>query len=351
MRRLLRRCACAALLSAISLPLLPASHPEAARRAVETLESVRALPPHLAGVFEQAAGFVRTDAGHYLVFDRRAHAVYQVDAAMTEVRRLVAIGHEPGRVIQPVAFSASRDGSFVVADLPGGRQRIQLFTAGGQRLRGFLLPGRAQPLVAIGGMPQNGIGSVHYTGHSILLNQPETGSLIVEYSIGGQVRRTIGALRPTLQEADREVHLALNTGMPLAHPDGGFYFVFQASEPRFRRYSASRALLYERVIQGPELDALVSSHPTRWATRRSGDREMPVVPPVVRTAAVDRGGRLWVALVPAFTYVYDEAGEKIRTLQFRGAAILAPTSLAFGPAGQLLVTPGCYLFDPDRAQP
>ena len=68
-------------------------------------------------------------------------------------------------------------------------------------------------------MPLNGIGSLQYTGETILLNQPETGSLIVEYSIDGEVRRTIGALRPTLQEADREVHLALNTGLPLAHPD------------------------------------------------------------------------------------------------------------------------------------
>ena len=54
----------------------------------------------------------------------------------------------------------------------------------------------------------------------------------MEYSIDGEVRRTIGALRPTLQEADREVHLALNKGLPLAHPDGGFSFVFQACEPR-----------------------------------------------------------------------------------------------------------------------
>ena len=354
--RLLLPYASAAVASVVLLAGLPlrvsllsasTQRPEASgRRTVETLESVRALPPHIAGLFEQAAGFVRTDAGHYLVFDRRAHAVYQVDAAMTRAERLVAIGHEPGRVIQPVAFSASRDGSFVVADLPGGRQRIQLFTADGQRLRGFLLPGRAQPLVAIGGMPLNGIGSLQYTGETILLNQPETGSLIVEYSIDGQVRRTIGALRPTLQEADREVHLALNTGLPLAHPDGGFSFVFQAGEPRFRRYSASGALQYERVIQGPELDALVSSHPTRWATRRSGDREMPVVPPVVRTAAVDGRGQLWVALVPPFTYVYDDGGEKIRTVQFRGAAILSPISLAFARDGQLLVTPGAYIFDP-----
>lgn len=345
-------CACALLLLTPPGPPYSArpTPPAAAERRVETLESVRALAPHIVGTFDRPAGFVRTSGGHYVVFDRGAHSVHHVDRTMTTVRRLVAIGHEPGRVIQPVAFSASSDGSFVVADLPGGRQRIQVFTADGQRLRGFLLPGRARPLVALNGVPLNGIGSVKYTGETILLNQPETGSLIVEYSLDGQVRRTIGALRPTGQEPDRDVHLALNTGIPLTHPEGGFYFVFQTGEPRFRRYSASGALLYERVIQGPELDALLASHPTRWPARRRADRELPVVPPVVRTAAVDGSGRLWVALVPPFTYVYDADGEKTRTVQLRGAGALAPTSLSFAPDGRLLVTPGCYIFNPSPSR-
>jgi hypothetical protein len=33
-------------------------------------------------------------------------------------------------------------------------------------------------------------------------------------------------------------------------------------------------------------------------------------------------------------------------VQFRGAGIIAASSLWFKPDGRLLVTPGCYEFDP-----
>lgn len=312
----------------------------------QTLDSIAALRPHIAGTFRRPAGFARVEAGHYLVFDRGGHSVHRVDAAMTETVRLVAIGHEPGKVIQPVAFSAAPDGSFVIADAPQGRRRIQLFASNGLRLRGFYLPGRFEPLVSLNGVPLNGVASVQYDGDGIFLNLPETGSLIVEYSIDGAVRRTIGALRTTGQEADPDVHFALNTGVPLVHPAGGFYFVFQTGEPRFRRYAADGALLYERVIQGRELDGLRAAQPGRWRRRTIGDRELPIVPPLVRTAAVDANGQLWVALVPPFTYVFDGEGDKVRVVQFRSAGLLSPTSLSFGPDGRLLVTPGCYVFAP-----
>ena len=66
--------------------------------------------------------------------------------------------------------------------------------------------------------------------------------------------------------------------------------------------------------------------------------------PTVRTAAVDPDGNLWVALTVPYTYVYDPDGEKLRTVQFRGADILTPTSLFFASPSVLLVTPGCYEF-------
>jgi hypothetical protein len=47
-----------------------------------------------------------------------------------------------------------------------------------------------------------------------------------------------------------------------------------------------------------------------------------------------------------FTYVYDADGEKTRVVQFYGPGIIAPTSLSFARGGQLLATPGCYVFDP-----
>jgi hypothetical protein len=76
------------------------------------------------------------------------------------------------------------------------------------------------------------------------------------------------------------------------------------------------------------------------------DREVPFVTPNVRAAAVDRSGRLWVSLGPPYTYVYDRDGDKVRTVQFEAAGVLSPTSLFFAPGGRLLVTPGCYEFQP-----
>jgi hypothetical protein len=71
---------------------------------------------------------------------------------------------------------------------------------------------------------------------------------------------------------------------------------------------------------------------------------VPFVPPAVRTAGVDRAGRLWVALRSPVTYVYDTSGDKIRTVQFRATGVMLPNSLFFTNDGRVLVTPGCYEF-------
>ncbi len=75
-----------------------------------------------------------------------------------------------------------------------------------------------------------------------------------------------------------------------------------------------------------------------------GDASHPMVRPTVRTAAVDPSGRLWVAMPTSHVYVFDGDGEKVRTVQLRGAGILTPTSLWFARDGRLLVTPGLYEF-------
>jgi hypothetical protein len=89
--------------------------------------------------------------------------------------------------------------------------------------------------------------------------------------------------------------------------------------------------------------------PTSWPTRKIGDGTYPLVPPVVRAAALSPDGDLWVSLLPPFTYVYDAAGDKKRTVQFEATGPLSPTSLFFSRASgatRLLVTPGCYEFAP-----
>ena len=326
---------------AVLLLLTMAAQP--ARPRVEVLRATGGLPAHIAGSFERPIGFQQTDAGQYFVFDRRAHAVFSVtgDAA----KKIIEVGAEAGRVLDPSAFDVDpSDGSFVIADAPFGDARIQTFTASGGRLGGFSLASRQMPRITLDTFVLNGVGSIQYTGTTILINQPELGSLITELAFDGTPKRTFGALRASGQP-DPNVHLAFNGGFPLVDPTGGFYFVFSAGVPVFRKYDAAGRLLFERHVEGPEVDDYLRTMPTSWPSRRTEHGDvLPVVPPAVRAAGVDRAGRLWIALTAPFTYVYDAGGDKVRTVQFRGADILTPNSLFFTRDGRVLVTPGCYEF-------
>lgn len=311
----------------------------------EVLKAVDSLAPHVVGLFREPIGFKQTANGDYYVFDRRGHTVYRVDRSGATATKLVQIGAEEGRLIEPSAFDVAGNGTFAVADGPNGRERVSIFNAAGGWTGGFFLPGRGAARIVLGSLSLNGVGTLSYNGRSLLMSHPETGWLITEYGSAGTPARSVGQLRNTGHETDRDLHLAWNSGIPIAAPDGGFYFVFMAGAPAFRKYDAAGELVYERVIQGREIDPLVAAIPDRWPRRNAG--ELPLVAPIVRTAAVDRSGRLWVSFVTPYSYVYDATGEKIRTVQFRGAGIISPASLWFNEKGRLLVTPGCYEFVPD----
>ena len=315
----------------------------------DVLRSSAAVPAHIAGRFREPTGFQQSSSGQYFVFDRRAHTVYGLDAQRASVWEIIQIGAEPGRIIGPTAFAVEPNGTFAVADAPNNRERIQVFTPAGFRIGGFFIPGRVKARVMIENAVLNGIGSLQYTGTSILMSQPETGALITEYALNGGVNRTFGRLRRTGHEDDPELHLALNSGIPLVDPSGGFVFVFQTGEPVFQKYDAAGQLVFERHVEGREIDQLVGRLPTRWPTRHTSEGELPLVTPTIRTATVDRTGHLWIAFVMPYTYVYDRDGDKTRTVQFRGAGLIAPNSLFFGKNGRVLVTPGLVEFDAERA--
>ena len=323
---------CVLVASLPSRPVLP----------VEILRSTGGLPAHIAGSFQRPIGFQQADDGQYFVFDRRAHAVYTV--AGDTVKKIIEVGAEAGRVLDPSAFDIDpSDGTFVIGDAPFDGARLQTFTASGGRLGGFALPGRHVPRVTMDTFVLGGIGSIQFTGATILINHPEQGSLITELSFSGTPQRAIGELRATGQ-TDQNIHLALNSGFPLIDPTGGFYFVFSAGVPVFRKYDGRGQLVFERHIEGPEMDDYLRTMPTTWPKRQVDKNVLPIVPAAIRTAGVDRSGRLWVALTSPFTYVYDRSGDKIRTVQFRGADLLTPNSLFFTKDGRILVTPGCYIF-------
>lgn len=310
----------------------------------ETLRPVGALPAHVCGRFEDPTGFQQSPDGDYFVFDRRSHTVFAYKPGADAPRKVIQIGAETGRVIQPSAFDFAPDNTFVVADAPGRRERIQIFSAAGSSLGGFSLNARAVERITIGDFVLNGVGSLEYTGSSILIGQPETGALVTEYGLDGTTKRTFGDLRQTGQEAHPELHAALNTAVPVVNPAGGFYVVFLTGVPMFRKYDTAGALVFERHIEGIEIDRHLRTLPTTWGARRPKAGETPIVAPSVRTAALDPAGNLWISLAVPYTYVYDPAGDKRRVVQFRAAGLLAPSSLFFTKDHRVLVTPGCYAF-------
>ncbi|NQW04036.1 MAG: hypothetical protein HQ485_08410 [Acidobacteria bacterium] len=314
---------------------------------VERLRPVDALPAHICGQFREPIGFAQLSTGQYLVLDRRAHTVFSVDQARTHVERLVQVGLDKGELLQPGVLSLAANDTFAVSDAPFAQERIQIFFDSGTRRGAFMRPVRAAPRLRIGPLILSGAGSLHYTGTSVLLNEPESGALIAELDVEGKVTRRTGSLRPTGHEADRQVHLALNLGLPIGTPDDGVLFVFQTGVPLFRKYSADGRLEFERHIEGPELDGYIQTLPTSWPTRETGDGTHPLVPPIVRTAALSSEGDLWVSLMPPLTYVYDQKGNKTRTVSFNAAGVLSPTSLFFSTVSgteRILVMPGCYEF-------
>jgi hypothetical protein len=331
----------------LALSIAPLARQKAAETPsrVRTLTAVSGIPAHIAGAFQEPTGFQQAKTGRYYIFDRRAHAVFGVDPGADAPRKLIQIGFEEGRILQPTAFDLEPESSFVIADAPANRERVQLFDGNGIRITGFTLPGRNAVRVTIGPLVINGVGSLQYTGRSVLINQPETGSLVTEYGMSGTPLRTFGTLRATGHEPDHDLHMALNVGLPIVNPRGGFYFVFATGVPAFRAYDREGRFLFERHIEGPEVDEIIASLPARWPTRQTPDGDMPLVPPNVRAAVADAAGNLYISLMPPFTYVYDRYGDKKRTVQFRAVTgVVAPVSLAFSPQGRLLVAPGLYEF-------
>ena len=326
-----------AVVLAIAIASGEASH-------VEILRSTGGLAADVVGLFQEPAAFQRAPNGDYLVLDRRGHVVYRVPRTGTDATKIVQIGPETGRIVGPSALVLAGD-RFMVADGPQRRERVQMFDLDGTRVSGFWLPGRATPRVTLDAFTLNGVSSLQWTGRSVLMSQPELGGLMTEFTLGGQPFRTLGVFRNTGHEANRDVHLALNSGLPLVDPTGGYVFVFHAGLPVFRKYDADGRLLFERHIEGPELDAMIQALPTRWPQLpdESG-RGLPLIRPTVRTAAVDPDGNLWVSLDVPYTYVYDPNGEKIRTIQFQAAGTVSPNSFFFDSRDRLLVTPGCYIF-------
>ena len=99
------------------LSLAPQRRAAASRSCARPADCPRTSPAPSSGPI----GFQQADNGQYFVFDRRAHGVYTV--AGDEVKKIIEVGAEQGRVLDPSAFDIDpADGSFVIADAPFERR-------------------------------------------------------------------------------------------------------------------------------------------------------------------------------------------------------------------------------------
>src|SRR5262249_17793312 len=95
--------------------VIPVSLASALPARVEILRSTGGIPPPIAGPSRHPMAFQETDAGQRFVSDRRAHAVYTIEG--DAAKKIIEVGAEAGRVIDPSAFELDpSDGTFVIAD-------------------------------------------------------------------------------------------------------------------------------------------------------------------------------------------------------------------------------------------
>lgn len=311
----------------------------------EVLKPIGAIPAHALSRISGALSVARlaNGDGDYLVLDRREHTVFRIDRTGNSVRRLMDIGTEGGKLLRPSAMQLAPNGILAVLDAPTAYQRVQYFDTDGKLIGIFYLPLVGTPNVIVGDDVMSGVGAMAFNGRTFLMNEPAWGSLFAELDNSGKLIRHIGELRKTGYESERALHLSFNTGVPVVNPTGGTYFVFQTGIPVFRKYNEQGRLVFERHIEGIELDAVIQTLPNRWIDRKDGSKPFPI--PVVHTAAADPLGRLWVAVRSGYTYVYDANGEKIRTIRFDGARQIQPTSFYFPRPDRLVIGPDGYEFD------
>ena len=306
------------------------------------LNSAFCILPRASTSCNPSAGFPRTSpatspsrssssrrrTARYYVFDRRAHAVFSVDAdAQRRRAKIVQIGagsgpdHPADRV-----RSRRRTARSSSPTRPNSRERMQHLPPTGAARR-LPLPGRAAPRMTIGELRAERRRSLQYTGRSLLMSQPGAGALFTEYGLTGSPVRSIRrrCARPATS-SDRDLHLALNSGHAARQPGRRLLSsCFRRASRCSGRYDAQGRLVFERHIEGPELDGLLAALPTRGhgAGGRGERADLPLVMPTVRTAASMRAAICGSSLTVPYTYVYDSDGDKRRTVQFSAPGLVA----------------------------
>ena len=201
----------------------------------------------------------------------RPCGLYRSRAEPTRRRRSSRSDRRQGRIIRPTAFDSAADGTFVVADAPGDQQRLQFFSQPVRRSAASRMPGRGVPQITLGDMSSAASARSSTPGQTILMSQPELGALVdgVPADRRTACARSASCARParrrirTSTRAERRHH---RRRTPRA--------ATTSCSCRACRCSASTTrtgtLVFERHIEGVEMDPYLARMPTTWPRRRAG---------------------------------------------------------------------------------
>ncbi len=259
----------------------------------------------------------------YYVSDRKRHSVIVFNERFEIQREIGGIGSAPGRLFRPGYIEVSDDGIIYVQD--GGNERIQSFTLDGTHLGTF----STEPYM----------GFAAGTRGEIYLGQPEKGALISVHSREGKLLRSFGKLKDysdfygeAFRDRNEEFSNAINRVRLSVDRDGNILASFMLI-PLIQKYTRDGELVFERRLEGPEIDALTQSPSGRLTMSMDG-----FVGEIIALEAIPLpNGEIGVVLTDRSIYVADQSGQRLRVLRPSVETNFTPEMTGVTPAGEVLL--------------
>lgn len=281
----------------------------------------------------------------FCISDRTRNSVLVVNEQLAIERVIGGIGSAPGRLFRPGYIDVSNDGIICVQD--GGNGRVQSFNIDGTYLGGF-------PTTTY-------VGFAAGAGGEVYLGQPDKGHLVSVYSQSGRRLRSFGKLK-TFSEVygsrfgykDQLYHKAINRVRLSVDKDGNLLVSFMLA-PILQKYRPNGDLLFERRLEGPEIDRL-----TRMLLSDSAEAYLTMATDgfperVIALEALALGsGEINVMLADGSVYVADYEGRRLAVLNPQFGRHFTPEMAGLSPNGEVVVVGlsprDCYLLLEEKSR-
>ena len=125
--------------------------------------------------------------------------------------------------------------------------------------------------MTIGNLMLNGAGSIQHTGSTLLISHPESGSLFTEYLRAATRSAASAAAAYRIRGRSTAAHRD-ERRLPLVDPTGGSSTSSSRALRSSARYDSTGTLIFERHIEGRELDDYLAVQPKRWPRREVQER-------------------------------------------------------------------------------